>query len=526
MRSSPTDGVGHSIIIGQVGEFAPRVVPAISPNPVPAISASNQARAHAAGIAGENHFYARDFNRAVLEFKTAVRFAPTHSGHHFRLAYSAWRANELSLVEPHLRIAIECDPQFAGAHDLLSQWYLYSAQYEPALKHSALAMRLAPGDPGIALSRAFVLDGNGDAKGAWELLRPLLDNPTLAERAIVLYLQIATRINRETEACQWALRHLSRNAVPPVERPRLLFALAGVLERLGRFDEAFTQVREARKLLMPYLDNRNHADTVTARIQAFGAEAVRTLPRATHPDTRPIFIVGMPRSGTSLVEQILASHPQVHGAGELEILPAIARRIGGESGTNLPIEIARLNVPAVNQLAAEYLSAINALNRTARFVTDKMPLNFLELGLVQLLFPNSKVIHCVRDPLDTCLSCYMTDIAAGVSFCRDQRALADYFHQYTRIMNHWKQVLTLPILDVRYEDVVKDVKGQSRRMLEFIGLGWDDRCIRFYENRRGVATASREQVRQPVYASSVGRSKHFRAHLAELITLLGGQASA
>jgi hypothetical protein len=145
---------------------------------------------------------------------------------------------------------------------------------------------------------------------------------------------------------------------------------------------------------------------------------------------------------------------------------------------------------------------------------------------MELLFPDCRIIHCVRDPLDTCLSCYMTDIAAGVTFCRDQIALGEYYRQYSRLMNHWKHVVTIPILDVRYEDVVNDLPGQTRRMLEFMGLAWDDRCTRFHENTRGVATASREQVRKPLYASSVGRWRHYRRHLGELSGMLGGNDHA
>ena len=517
-RLISTNASGYSIVIGSAGEVNKTIdVAAAPPNPLTWVSASGNARAHAAGLAGESYFYQRRFSDAVREFRTAVRFAPENPLHHYRLAYSAWRANDLSLVEPHAQLAVRYDPKFAGAYDLLGQWYLHNAQYDLALWHSQTALSLAPDNGDTALSRAFVLAGSGDAKAAWTLLEPLMNNPALSERVTILYLQISTRIGREREAAEWALRHLSRSIFPPVERPQLLFALANVLDRLGRYDEAFDQVRAARQLLhIPY-DPAEHERGITTRIESFCAANMAALPRATHSDRRPVFIVGMPRSGTSLVEQILSSHPEVYGAGELEDLLSIASRVGGAGGRNYPHTLARLDSPILNRLSQGYLDRINSLNSTARFVTDKMPLNFLELGLIELMFPGSRIIHCVRDPLDTCLSCYMTDIAAGVTFARDLPTLAAYYRQYERLMDHWKSVLSIPILDVRYEDVVEDLEGQTRRLLQFMKLPWDDRCLTFHQNRRGVATASREQVRRPLYASSVGRWKHYRSQLAELI---------
>jgi tetratricopeptide (TPR) repeat protein len=520
-RLISTNASGYAIVIGSSGQAPRPQVVGPAPSPLSWVSASSQARAQTAAVTGQQYFHQRRFSEAVREFQTAVRLAPENPLHQYQLAYSAWRANDLTLVERHAQLAVQYDPQFASAHDLLGQWYLHNAQYEPALRHSATAVALAPGNTDILVSRGFVLAGAGDAQGAWALLEPVMADPMLAERVTILYLKIASRIGRENEAAEWALRHVSRNVYPPVERPQLLFSLANILDRLGRFDEAIEQVRAARALLnIPY-DPAAHERGITARIESFSAERMATLPRATRQNTRPVFIVGMPRSGTSLVEQILASHPSVYGAGELEDLLSIASRVGGPEGQRYPETVGKLTPAILDPLAEVYLGRISSLDPHARYVTDKMPLNFLELGLIELLFPGARVIHCVRDPLDTCVSCYMNDIAAGVTFARDQRTLAGYFRQYERLMGHWKRVLRLSLLEVRYEDVVNDLEGQARRLLTFMDLDWDDRCLRFHENTRGVATASREQVRRPLYASSVGRWRHYERHLGELIAALG-----
>jgi hypothetical protein len=174
-----------------------------------------------------------------------------------------------------------------------------------------------------------------------------------------------------------------------------------------------------------------------------------------------------------------------------------------------------------NRLARRYLSAVESpAAGNAVYVTDKTPLNCLHLGLVQLLVPDCRVIHCTRSPLDTCLSCYFTDFTSGHEYSHDLGVLGAVFRQYHRLMANWKQVLTIPIHEVRYEDLVLDLESQSRRITDFLNLPWDDRCLKFYENPRRVRSASQEQVRRPIYLSSIGRWKNYQKHVAKLIEAL------
>ena len=155
-----------------------------------------------------------------------------------------------------------------------------------------------------------------------------------------------------------------------------------------------------------------------------------------------------------------------------------------------------------------------------------MPTNYLYLGLIELLFPDCRIIHCVRSPLDTCLSCYTSNFANGNEFAFELSHLGPYYREYSRIMDLWRQVLTLPTLDVRYVDIVLDTEGQVRRMLEFLELPWDPNCLKFYENRRPVQTSSRDQVTRPIYVSSIGRWKFYERHLGELIASLSTPAES
>jgi hypothetical protein len=274
----------------------------------------------------------------------------------------------------------------------------------------------------------------------------------------------------------------------------LHFAASALFDRAGRYDDAFEHAHLGNGLAGRRHDAAGFARWISHRIRYATPDRLRALPRATHGNRRPVFIVGMPRSGTSLVEQILASHPAVYGAGELPTLGQVPYDIvtaDWNEGDAYPECLESLSVKKANRLAAQYLSHVESLNRDATYVTDKMPLNFQWLGLVELLLPGCHVIHCERDPLDTCLSCYLTNFAAGNDFTYDLAGLGAYYRDYRRLMAHWKNVLTLPMLDVRYEELVRDPEPQVRRLLDFLGLPWDDRCLKFHENQRPVKPPAR-----------------------------------
>jgi hypothetical protein len=223
----------------------------------------------------------------------------------------------------------------------------------------------------------------------------------------------------------------------------------------------------------------------------------------------------MPRSGTSLVEQILSTHPDVYGAGELgDINRLVASLPGGKLG-NQDIGKAELD-----RCATDYLEIIDQLDSQAARVVDKMPQNFMNLAYIELFFPNCKIIHCKRDPLDTCLSCYFQCFTAGVSFSFDLEDLGFYYKTYLAMMAHWKQALTLPIHDVIYEDLVANPEKEIRKLLKACDLPWNDKCLEFNKNTRNVLTASYNQVRQPMYKSSIGRWKHYEHHIQTLIAYL------
>jgi hypothetical protein len=239
----------------------------------------------------------------------------------------------------------------------------------------------------------------------------------------------------------------------------------------------------------------------------------------------PIFIVGMPRSGTSLLEQVLATLPGIHGAGEITWLPETLHVENGDpaaDGGEFPGTVAGYSTEQYLQLGQHYIERIRELAPDATHVVDKLPDNFQHIGLIHLMFPNARIVHSMRDPMDSCFSCYSRlFIANNLGYTYDLGAVARYWVSYHELMQHWHDALPEGrILDVSYESMVGDFENQARRLVDYLGLPWDDRCLGFHQNRRIVKTASVAQVRKPIYKTSVARWKPYERHLGPLFDLV------
>jgi LPS sulfotransferase NodH len=241
------------------------------------------------------------------------------------------------------------------------------------------------------------------------------------------------------------------------------------------------------------------------------------------PSELPVFIVGMPRSGSTLVEQVLASHPRVFGAGEISDFGRETRNIWSpEAAERFPEAAASATPEQLGALAARYLAGLRARSPSAGRITDKALVNFQFVGLIHLIFPRARIIHIRRDPIDTCLSAFSKLFTQAQSHTFDLGELGRYYRAYAALMAHWRRVLPDgAMLELDYERLVADFEPQARRLIDHVGLAWDDRCAAFHQTHRTVRTASAAQVREPLYQSAVGRSAPYRALLAPLIEALG-----
>ena len=320
---------------------------------------------------------------------------------------------------------------------------------------------------------------------------------------------------------------VARHDLPANKAPFIHFALAKALDDCGDYLHAFEYLRKGNDLKrkqVPY-DEPAVAGDFRRITTVFDRELLNRFPGAGDPSSAPIFVLGMPRSGTTLVEQILASHPQVHGAGELTDLEKAARAVIGETCQPLPFPdcVPALDGATLRRIGETYLSRLPVPGDGRVRIVDKLPGNFLNIGLIRMILPNARIIHTVRDPIDTCVSCYSKLFAAGQYFSYDMRELARYYLRYSDLMTHWKSVLPPEaMLDVAYEDVVDDLEGQARRLIEYCGLPWDERCLSFHKTERRVRTASAVQVRQPLFRSSLQRWRKYEAGIGPLLEELVG----
>ncbi len=314
------------------------------------------------------------------------------------------------------------------------------------------------------------------------------------------------------------------DSVEMPQKAQLCFTVGKARDNIGDHAGAFAAYAQGNRLKQATLPSPPaRGDRLLKSIrERFTRSAVAAHSGSAITDPAPVFIVGMPRSGTSLIEQILASHPSVHGAGELRDLHQIAGAVLGESDqTPFPIAPDDLTTQRLTTIANRYLESLHAHAPEALRITDKMPANFHYLGLIKLALPGAKIIHSMRDPMDSCLSCYTRLFNDTMEFAYDLTTLGRYYVRYAQMMAHWHDVMPEGfILNLRYEDLVADMPGQTRRMLDHVGLPWDDNCLEFYNTERPVRTASLAQVRQPIYKTSVGSWRRFERQLAPLLEIV------
>jgi tetratricopeptide (TPR) repeat protein len=409
---------------------------------------------------------------------------------------------------------------------LLDLGYVLTAtgNYDEATACYRKVQEIDPVSLKAVAGQADLNEKRGDFEKCRVILQPYLESGTVDLDIVLSLARICHRFHSCAEVAVLGERVLTAGGYTRNNEQLLHFELGAIYDRLADYDKAFEHYSRGNALAEVSLDPGPFAAEVDMLITAYSVEPLRRMPSATRASERPVFVVGMPRSGTSLVEQILASHPLVHGAGELleilKIVDSMPSRL--DAHKTYPKCVEALTQEFVDDAALTYLRYLEGLNSVAQRVVDKLPHNFLHLGLIQLLFPHAHVIHCIRDSLDTCLSCYFQNFGSRQPYSYDLAYLGRYYREYRRLMDHWKKTLSLPILDIQYEELISDQEAVSRKLVAFCGLDWDDRCLRFHETKRTVSTASYDQVRRPLYKSSVHRWKNYEKYLGPLKRALTG----
>ncbi len=370
------------------------------------------------------------------------------------------------------------------------------------------------------LNLANLKEDRGDRSAALEIYERLLTVDPSAHEALARYASLKMPTDQNDPLLVRLREAMANPRATPAERSSLGFALGKCLDANGAYDAAFDAYAAANRLsrasmprAIPPYDRARHARFVDQLIEAFRSAAPATLGAS----TPPVFICGMFRSGSTLVEQVLASHPKVTAGGELGFLPAMVQR----DLAPFPAAMARADPTRLAELADGYLRALRGLFPQAIRITDKRPDNFLYIGLIKSLFPAAKVIHTTRDPLDNCLSVFFLHLDHSMSYALDLTDTAHYLREHDRLMAHWKSLYGADILDFDYDAFVAAPRPAVERLLKFCELEWNDACLSFHETKSTVKTASVWQVREPLYARSSGRWRNYARHLEPLRTLFG-----
>ncbi len=463
-------------------------------------------------------------DEAERYFRRTVTLAPDFVGAIIDLGQALKEQSRFEEAIGNFRRAIEMEPANVRANFLLGSTLSPSALTYEAIDAFQRTLELRPDHVGAQLGLGHVLKTVGRQEEAVEAYRECIrlraDNgPTYWSLANLKTYRLSSDDIQEMKA------QLEDGDLDKESKVNFLFALAKATEDSGDFDSAWQYYEKgnAERRMMEYYDPVSTEAMNDKVIEVFDQEFLVEHSGQGDADSAPIFVIGLPRSGSTLIEQILASHSRVEGTSELPYVAHATASLNRNraDGVNYPEAVRELAPDNFKSLGREYLRAAQ-MHRTegAPHFIDKMPNNFPSVGFIRLILPNAKIIDARRHPLDSCLSCFRQLFARGQPFTYDLTDIGEYFLEYQRLMDHWHEALQGQVLTVQYEDVVQDFDNQVRRLLEFCELPWEDSCVRFYETDRPVRTASSEQVRQPVHTKSINFWRNFEDKLDELITVL------
>jgi tetratricopeptide (TPR) repeat protein len=460
--------------------------------------------------------------KAADAFKQAIELRADLLDSYIELGNLFHQQGDLAAAESWFQQALNLKPDYAKAHNNLGVIFHEQEEFERAIDHLRRAIAIDPDYPEAANHLGTILIQAGEREEGIGFLR----------RAISLKPDYAIAHRHLSNACRHTQRDADITAMEELyaadqtssdQRMHLAFGLAKAYEELEEYPQAFQCLATGNRLKRESYNYSlgNEREVFAAIKQAF-APAPEADEASGNPDDTPIFIIGMPRSGTSLTEQILASHPQVVGAGERHELWQIARRLcDTPNPTDLPGCIAGADRELLQRLGTEYVQRLRRFSASARYIVDKMPHNFLFLGIIRRALPNARIIHCERDPVDNCLSIFKNFFVAEHGYAYDLQELGEYYLLYRDLMQFWHERYPGIIHRLSYEAMVADQEQTTRSLLEYCDLPWDDACLQFHKTSRSVKTASSSQVRRPIYKKSVALWKQYERELAPLLEILG-----
>lgn len=462
---------------------------------------------------------------SIAHCKHALALSPNNPEAHINLANSLGAIEQPKEALAHYNKALAIDPLNTEAYARASFMLFHLGRIQEAIVYCEKALSIRPDHVGALNNLGVALRALGrvdEAIGYFE--RAIIAAP---KQAAGLYYNLATSTRLTASDPHFTrMKQLASemHALKSEDQIGLHFALGKSFADIGDHQQSFQHLLKGNSLKRQQFegyDEQKLLETFERIRVTFDARLFASKSDRGNSSEIPVFIIGMPRSGTSLVEQILASHPKVYGAGERYEFGDLADGILGTDGAGFPEAVAGMSAEQLSILGTQYVRAMQTLAPSAERIVDKMPSNFFKAGLIHLALPHARIIHTRRDPRDTAASCFSILFALGHAFTYDLAELGHYLHAYEKLMAHWRKVLPDgTIIDVRYEELVLNLETEAKRIVRFCGLEWDESCLSFHKTERPVRTASVIQVRQPIYGSSVGRwqpyEKEFQPFLRAL----------
>jgi len=366
-----------------------------------------------------------------------------------------------------------------------------------------------------------IYEKTGEHEKGWGIISSLAqeypDNPFIG----ITLGKYALRNNQQATAINKLQQILKQSEIKVDDRLSIHMLLGKLYDSISDYKNAFTSFSQANNLKYNDYDIGVFEQQVTNIISCYSREKYHRMPASSNDSAECIFILGMPRSGTSLIEQIVSSHSKVYGGGELQYVPNLIHKMQmTEPDLHYPLFLDNIGSDALDDYANELLSLVKGLSPESQKISDKLPHNFLFIGLIHKLLPNARIINCVRNPIDTCLSCYFQHFGGYHPYAYNLSDLGKYYQQYIKLMHHWEEKLGIPILNVQYEELVQNTKNEVEGILNYLELDWEDSCLEFYAHKRTVNTASYTQVSKKIYDDSMNRWLNYKPYIGELMSAL------
>lgn len=477
-----------------------------------------------------NAFVSREiFDKATAAYNNALKFKPDYPEAMLGLARIHLEQERLDDALLLVRKALAINPDKAESHSLLASISLKQGLYQESEQSYERALALDEENVGVHLGLGQLRMEQGRLDEAQDAFARAMEIRPDATAPHVFMAQVRKVSDGDPLVARLEEEAGSIATMPPSRAMSLHFALGKMYDELGDYDRAFPHFQEGCRIKRGRIQysSERHSQVYRNIANFFSADNIVRLGGAGDPSSLPIFVLGMPRSGTTLVETILASHPEVFAAGELHDLLRIANQPKpGVKSEGFPLSMQGLTPDDLTRMGERYVAGLRRHSAEANRITDKMPANFMALGLIHLMLPNAKVVHVQRNPADICLSAFTKNFNSNSQLhSYDLREMGQFYVDYARLMQHWHQVLPEgAFLDLRYEELVAEPEALTRSLLAYCGLEWNEACLTPHKTKRSVKTASVTQVREPVYTTSVERWRRYEKHLGPLLEALGEYA--